>query len=142
MCSDAQKTRARFKGVMKTKLKEYTKYECAKCNNEFTDYWYNHYQFNEGSFVTCTACNTKLVINFDFRAAVKLSRICLILFAVFLLLYLISILFWNFKSVGIYVLTVGCIVLLPLFYLTDYIRAPELFPLVKKTTELDSKNDS
>ena len=128
---------------MNTKMKSSdTKYRCAKCDNEFIDYWYNLYEFNSGSFVTCPNCNAKLVINFNFRSAVKLNNLYLILSAIILVLVLISMFFWSFKSVGIYILIVSSIILIPLSFFEDYIRAPELFPIVKKTIELDSNNDS
>ncbi len=120
----------------------HTKYRCAKCDNIFSDYWYNYYQFNNGSFVKCPSCETKLVINFDYRNAAKLSDFCLVLAAIIVCISLVSMLFFPFKSVGIYVLIVGSIILLPLFYIEDYIRAPEVFPFIKKTIELNPKNDS
>lgn len=119
-----------------------TKYRCAKCDTIFADYWYNHYQFNDGSFVTCPNCDTKLVINFDFKNAVELTGLYLKLSYLIVMLVLVSMIFWGVKSVGVYVLGVGCIILIPLSYYEEYIRAPELFPSVKETVELESKKDA
>ena len=115
-----------------------TTYKCVKCKNEFRDIWYNEFDFSErNAQLTCTNCGTKLVADFDFKLASKLSNIYLVLFFTFGAIIAVTSIIWSYDAVGVYVMYTGLAIAVPLILIIDYVELPDIVPGAKKTRVLE-----
>ena len=122
---------------------EKTKYKCARCDSTFEGIWYTFYELEKGKYLDCPECGAKLVTDFDFKLAAKLSDLYLILSFIVAVLVAITSFYWSYEDVGQIILYIGIAIGLPIIFLDDYIvRFPELYPRIKKTRELVPEKDS
>ncbi|MCW8880432.1 MAG: hypothetical protein OQK51_25515 [Kangiellaceae bacterium] len=123
---------------------EETTYKCVKCKNEFLDIWYTEFDFSErNAQLTCTNCGAKLVADFDFKLASKLSNIYLLLSFVFGATIAITSIIWSYDTVGEYIMYTGLAIGVPLIVMIELLELPDIFPNPKRTREIEQPtNDS